>query len=356
MKSNRHCALILTAASLLPLIARDAAAQERSQIASLAGMWRFAIGDDLARANSGFNDRGWDSIAVPSPWENQGYPGYDGYAWYRKHFTVRPEWREKVLYLTLGTVDDVDEVFVNGEFIGFSGDFPPHYATAYAAAREYPLPQRLLNYAGDNVIAVRVYDQEISGGITSGSVGITQQLDPLHPAASLAGRWKIMTGDDFLWKESGYDDQYWREINVPAFWETEGMKGYDGFAWYRLHFLPPVSLQGKKLTLVLGKIDDLDETFLNGERIGRTGSARRMRDREVGGDEYRDLRAYDIPTDALRFEGDNVIAVRVLDTWRHGGIYDGPVGIVEQSKYAEWRDRQQRERRRPWDVFWDFFR
>ena len=42
--------------------------------------------------------------------------------------------------------------------------------------------------------------------------------------------------------------------------------------------------------------------------------------------------------DLLKKNQKNVIAVRVLDTGGDGGIYDGPVGIITQTKYIEyWR-------------------
>jgi len=40
----------------------------------------------------------------------------------------------------------------------------------------------------------------------------------------------------------------------------------------------------------------------------------------------------------LKKNQSNVIAVRVLDTGGDGGIYEGPVGIISQTKYIEyWR-------------------
>jgi len=62
-------------------------------------------------------------------------------------------------------------VFFNGVKIGFSGGFPPNYYTAWNAEREYRIPNELLNYNGDNVIAVRIYDKGGEGGIYSGEVG-----------------------------------------------------------------------------------------------------------------------------------------------------------------------------------------
>jgi len=353
MRTNTLLVSLLLTGMLLPALPATVLPQERTVIQDLRGRWLFEIGDDESWADPKFNDSKWDGIAVPSPWEDQGYPGYDGYGWYRKHFPAKPEWKDKVLSVNLGTIDDVDEVYVNGHFIAFSGLFPPHYVTNYSSTREYPLPQWCLNYGGDNVIAVRVYDNEQAGGITGGRVGIYAERDPLLPAQSLAGNWKIRTGDDFSWKEGGYDDSGWRSIPVPAYWETQGMKGYDGFAWYRFDFRPSPVLEGKKLILLLGKIDDLDETYLNGERIGRTGTMYSKSDRISADNEYLDLRAYTIPPGTLKAGEDNVIAVRVFDKMLHGGIYDGPVGIITRDDYLLWK-AHHKSRKSPWNFFQDW--
>jgi sialate O-acetylesterase len=89
----------------------EAKSQDQTMLLDLRGKWRFEIGDDPARANPSFNDASWVDISVPSPWEDQGFPGYDGFAWYRKHFTADPQWEGKVLYLSMGKIDDADDCF-----------------------------------------------------------------------------------------------------------------------------------------------------------------------------------------------------------------------------------------------------
>ena len=329
-------------------------AQEQQMIEDLRGNWKFQIGDDQRWADPSFNYGNWDNIFAPSPWEDQGYPGYDGYAWYRKQFVAREDWQEKVLSLHMGTIDDADEVYVNGHFIGFGGQFPPHYISEYGWTREYFLPAWCLRFDARNVIAVRVYDSGGPGGITGGKIGIFQRSDPLRPGQSLAGTWKIKTGDDFAWKEPGFNDGSWNDAVVPIYWETQGMKDYDGFAWYRLRFRPSSALEGKTLILLLGKVDDVDETYLNGDRIGRTGDMNARTGRIKTSNWFSELRAYTIPAGLLKFGEENVLAVRVLDVWLHGGIYDGPVGLITRDAYMEWKHRH-RDRRNPWDILRGLF-
>lgn len=309
--------------------------QELRLLFGLRGDWKFELGDDMHRAEAQFDDSKWETVYAPSKWEDEGFPGYDGYAWYRKRFTAQADWASKTLYLRLGLIDDVDEVYVNGKLVGSSGLFPPEYETAYHIDREYFLPIGYLKIPGENVIAVRVYDDQLGGGIYEGRLGVYEDIQALVPEISLAGEWRFSTGDDPRWKDPRYDDTGWRKISVPGQWEFQGYDDYDGFAWYRIRFGVPRTLAEKRMILVLGNIDDYDETYLNGELIGRTG---RMGENVHGSDAWQQLRAYTIPAGNLLPGQENVIAVRVYDGYRGGGIYRGPIGIVSREKYMKWND------------------
>jgi sialate O-acetylesterase len=168
--------------------------------------------------------------------------------------------------------------------------------------------------------------------------------------------WKLHKGDDFDWKSPLFDDRAWDQVTVPAFWETQGLKGYDGYGWYRVHFHVPASFTDKHLILLLGKVDDADETYLNGERIGRTGIFGGTENTYRNRQDHKTLRAYTIPAELLKIDGDNVLAVRVYDGWLHGGIYDGPIGLVSREKYLQWKPRVRDQNKDFWRVFDYFFR
>lgn len=326
---------------------RIAGAQEMRSVENLRGSWKFMLGDDLGWANPSLEDSDWEEVRVPDTWEDQGYPGYDGYAWYRKHFTLDRDLEGRDLYLRVGYVDDASEVYVNGHLVGFEGSFPPDYITAYNIARAYYVPQRYLRFGKENVIAVRVYDNRLGGGITHGSVGLFETRDPLVPDLDLAGSWKFSKGDDMAWSRPEISDEAWETRDTPLFWEAQGHRGYDGFAWYRLRFDVTRDLTGKDLILLVGRIDDADETYLNGKLVGRTGRMRKNWKAEDGGNDYAKLRAYVIPRGLLIPGRVNTLAVRVLDVFMHGGIYDGPIGLVDRRTFIEWeRDNEDR---------WNFF-
>ncbi len=153
-----------------------------SQTILLPERWQFKTGDDSSYAHPAFDDSGWKTLDVPSPWEPQGFDGYDGIAWYRVHFSVDPHFAGKPLSLALGKVDDADVTYLNGVRIGSMGRFPPDSLTAYTELRLYKIPAGLLKT--QNVLAVRVYDMMGPGGIVFGPLGIydadayKEQFDP----------------------------------------------------------------------------------------------------------------------------------------------------------------------------------
>jgi len=152
----------------------------------------------------------------------------------------------------------------------------------------------------------------------------------------LSEGWVCRTGDDERWSDPDLDDAAWKPIEVGKPWEEAGLGDYDGFAWYCLRFRIPESLKDsadfqtyKTLKLRLGKIDDVDRTWLNGNVIGETGAFP-----EDFSGAWTALRDYKVPADFIRWDEDNVLAVRVYDHGGAGGMYEGPYGI----EVASWRD------------------
>ncbi len=242
------------------------------------------------------------------------------------------------LYLSLGYIDDADEVYLNGKLIGFSGSFPPYFHTAYRAYRRYPIPVEYLNTDGVNVISVRVYDSKIDGGIIAGKVGLMIDDSEAQLDVDLRGVWKFTLGDNSRWKENDLGDSKWEKIMVPYFWEAQGFHNYDGYAWYRKTFFLPEDFAGDEMLLLLGLIDDFDQTFVNGIKVGSTGF--RSNDRPELSDDvaYRQVRNYSVPSNILNPGSFNTIAVRVYDKYVDGGIYRGPIGLIRQSRYTRfWR-------------------
>jgi sialate O-acetylesterase len=341
----------LTLFLLVFIFGSSAHAEDLRRIASLSGSWKFSIGDDIKWADPAFNDSDWDQITVPGQWENQGYNDYNGYAWYRKSFTIKEIPENTQIYLVLGRIDDVDEVYLNGKKVGKSGKFPPVYVTAYDRERKYIIPAEYLNANTENVISVKVYDSYGEGGIVDGRVGMFIDTENDLLELNLSGKWKFHTGNDRNWKSTVINDEDWKTINVPSAWENEGYEDYDGYAWYRLEFKLPANFDTRDLYLSLGKIDDIDEVYLNGESAGDVYDLRRNYFSRGSGWEYSVPRIYKIKEGLLNKSGTNTIAVKVYDGQGLGGIYEGPVGIMSAANSRRYNSLHHSH---SYNSFWDF--
>lgn len=323
------------------------------RIVNLDGYWKFEIGDNLEWADPSYDDGLWEDIAVPSSWEDEGFPGYDGFAWYRTTFTINPRYEDNTLYLNLGAIDDVDEVYLNGHFIAYNGELPPNYSSFAHNLRTYTLANDFLNFSGENVLAVRVYDGGGIGGIVWGRNNITVYNEKHVPEISLSGTWKFHQGDDPEWKNQNLNDRDWENINVPAFWCSIGLKNYDGIGWYRKTFTVPAEYRNERLILLLGEIDDLDETYINGQLVGKLGQIQDDYSKtQIHHNNRWESRTYYIPSSILNLNGENTIAVRVYDGMQFGGIYDGPIGIITRDKYLKRKNRKV-QKRSIFDVFFE---
>lgn len=304
----------------------------QDKVVNLRGDWKFSIGDRSSWAAKDYDDSKWETVRAPDTWEDQGFYGYDGFAWYRKSFDGRSLSKNENHYLYLGYIDDADEVYLNGHLIGYSGSFPPKFRTAYQAERQYHIPPEYINYTGENVIAVRVFDVTREGGIIRGSIGIYQLSRNSAFIVDLQGVWDFKLG--IHQEGSKKSTESWDKIMVPIQWEAQGFKHYDGFATYSRSFNFPSQASTDDLVVILGKIDDFDETYFNGVRIGQTRDDRRY-GRSTS---YEEMRIYRVPAELVQVGKMNTITILVEDMGNVGGIYKGPVGLTTKTRFYRYRD------------------
>ena len=183
-------------AEMLGLDAADLAAieaEQRSLLQTVRDRLRETIGS-LPETDAGLeggvalwadpdlDDAGWAVVPVPSIWENAGYEGLDGVAWYRTTVTLTPEEAAAGVTVGVGRIDDDDVTWVNGVEIG-------GMENAWSTERRYAAPPSALR-AGDNVLAVRVTDHGFGGGI-AGEEDLVYVETADGARRSLAGDWRF---------------------------------------------------------------------------------------------------------------------------------------------------------------------
>ncbi len=120
-------------------------------------------------------------------------------------------------------------------------------------------------------------------------------------------------------------EEAWLRVPAPGPWERsahEALKAHDGFAWYRAFMRLGADAASGPATIELGAIDDADECFVNGVRVGGRGS---MPPNPQSA--WNESRRYDIPAGTL-VEGWNQISIRVHDSGGNGGIHRGPLRLT----------------------------
>lgn len=127
-----------------------------------------------------------------------------------------------------------------------------------------------------------------------------------------------------------YNDIGWKEMKLPTLWEQTGMGQFDGVVWFRKQVTIPAGWVHRDLVLNLGPVDDIDETFVNGVKVGGF--------EEEG---YWNVnRSYNVPAsvvDSTLLE----IAVRVIDLQGGGGICGGEKALALQPAGGGTRTAEQ---------------
>ncbi|HYW72699.1 MAG TPA: glycoside hydrolase family 2 TIM barrel-domain containing protein [Pyrinomonadaceae bacterium] len=120
--------------------------------------WRFLKSDAPGAEKAEFNDSSWRRVDVPHDWSIEGPVdeknptgqggGFmpSGVGWYRKHFTVANDFRDRLVFIEFDGVMANSDVWINGFHLGnrpygyvsFGYELTPH-----------------VNFGKDNVIAVR---------------------------------------------------------------------------------------------------------------------------------------------------------------------------------------------------------
>jgi sialate O-acetylesterase len=108
------------------------------------------------------------------------------------------------------------------------------------------------------------------------------------------------------WYDTSYIPKNWHTINIPGYWEDQGIKDLNGVVWYRKEIDLPASSAGLPAKITLGRIVDADFLYVNGVLVGNTSY------------QY-PQRRYQVPEGLLK-AGKNILVVRVINNGGKGGF------------------------------------
>ncbi|MBS1665928.1 MAG: hypothetical protein JST58_00985 [Bacteroidetes bacterium] len=150
------------------------------------------------------------------------------------------------------------------------------------------------------------------------AVAKQKETDLIKKIEVLQGKFKNHA-DATQWANLSFDDSHWPKMKLPGMWEEQkmGLENLDGQVWFRKTIMVDDVDAGKPAILSLGKIDDSDDTYVNGVKVGETKN------------KYNEDRNYSIGAGILK-AGKNLIAIRVEDTGGGGGVY-GDMGAMKLS-------------------------
>ena len=157
---------------------------------------------------------------------------------------------------------------------------------------------------------------------------------------ALKNGWYFRNADSLVFSKADYPFQHWASVYPGKSWqEFPGFEQTKGSNWYRINVKIPVSLKDKSvdgIILNLMRINGADETWFNGELIGKTGIVRQYNVLDI-----LEKRKYLIPSRLIQFDQENTISIRVTDFSNRSGLTNGnltlslPESDVETSEFVK---------------------
>lgn len=119
-----------------------------------AALWRFALGDESARAAPGYDDSGWELVDSASLKE---LPESGSWFWLRAELRVPEELRSGELYLVTGKATGPMDVYAGGQYIGRRGGLPPAYFHRPLLSDTMVIPASAVGADGTVALALRCH-------------------------------------------------------------------------------------------------------------------------------------------------------------------------------------------------------
>ena len=332
------------------------------EVAEVPMQWKFRLDESThpqrhRYATIDFDDSDWATINIGQAYEDQGYAGYDGWAWYRATFTVAADSVRSVLMAFGGFGAKDAFVYVNGHLVG------QHYDQW-----DRPFILDISDHVvrnGENTVALYLYDDLGMGGVY-GLINVHQPTDEVETddfATNRGGRlemvkwhgwpvfkdhftsgklysryahrspripyayeevakvpvqWKFLLSpyqehQEVTLSRADFDDSHWADIDIGQAWEDQGYSGYDEGAWYRAQIEVDAE-EGRPVHLAFGGVDNDASVYVNGSFVGEHHG-------------WNTPFILDI-SETVHYKGQNTVAVWVYDGANMGGIF-GTIEVIQ---------------------------
>ncbi len=181
-----------------------------------------------------------------------------------------------------------------------------HFAKSIIENHDVPIGLLHTSWGGSRIEAWMSEDLLMKSGKAADMKAVKASRDKL---VQLSEKYKNVSPEirNGMWNDKDFDTENWMNAELPGVWENNGFPNLNGDVYYRKTIELTEKEASEATKISLAKIDDKDETYINGEFVGRNKS-------------WDVLRAYDIPRNILK-AGSNFIAVKVTDGYGRGGFH-----------------------------------
>jgi cephalosporin-C deacetylase-like acetyl esterase len=133
--------------------------------------WKFNAGkgDSAHWESPDFDDSAWATVSGNKTLKEQEKSLENGFGWYRKTVELSDSLQKAIqeagaAIIHLGKFAATEEIYLNGQRVGKTGDFPDNYMGYHGEERHYVVPAEKFNLQGKNGIAIKFHDGWSSGG------------------------------------------------------------------------------------------------------------------------------------------------------------------------------------------------
>lgn len=210
------------------------------------------------------------------------------------------------------------------------------YFFAKELYRQYQVPIGLINSSlGGSPVeawlsedALRQFPHHLSTAMEFRSDALIRQIKDHDKKTKDAWYTLLNTRDEGLkpgrksWADPEFDASNWPVMKLPLFWDETELGPVNGVVWFRKEITIPESMADQPARLLMGRIVDADEAYINGKLIGSVSY------------QY-PPRKYDVPSGIIK-PGKNIIAIRVINTSGRGGfIKDKPYKLTARKQVID---------------------